>query len=141
MKKRDEWYRRVSSSEYRTTRDLEHYPATNKDFWRSLKGTKSGLLTIDIQHGHPVFLIRAGAEFNGPTGWFDWESLMFAALFHDLLVQEGFRKENKKVLLQTTRARKASNRVFRDIAKADGSNGFAILAYKAIKLYTRVITF
>lgn len=137
---RRNWYIRVNPELYRTTRDLEHIPKTNKRFWASLKGTKSGPLIIDVVEGDPVFVIDCGAEFNGPTGWFDWESLMFAALVHDLLVEEWKHSTSKNPVLQTTRARKASNRIFRDIAKRDGSNGFAILAYKAIKFYTRLIT-
>jgi hypothetical protein len=139
------FYKRVGQGQYRSTQYVRHYPKSDLKFWRSLIGFSNEFICVGMSTGtgyhgtKKVFVeIRGGAPFNGATGYFDLVKLMRAVLFHDQLVEECVPSSKKNPLLQTTEARRASNRVFRDIAKEDGSDFRAVFLYKMVKAYTRI---
>jgi hypothetical protein len=139
------FYKKVGSGKYLSTQYARHYPKSNINFWQSLIGIKREHFNILMDQGtgyagtKRVYIeVKDGAPFNGATGYFDIEQIMRAALFHDQLVEEGLDGGAKHPNLQTSEARRASNRVFRDIAKEDGSDFRAIFLYKMVKAYTRL---
>lgn len=133
-----EWYKDVGGHLYEVTRSIRHYPKRDIRHWKMLSGTDYGFMTIGIASDDSPFIeITRGAQFNGVTGYPDLECLMRAALFHDNLVQEQVPDDKKSLMLQTTCARKAADRVFKAIAKEDGSNFRARFLFRVLRAYAR----
>ena len=132
------WYKKVSGNLYQLTELKRYYPRRDLRHWKMLSGNDYGFMTIRTDELDHVFIeLTRGTQFNGVTGYFDLSSLMRAALFHDNLVEEGYSDKHKHPMLQTTRARKAADRVFRDIAKEDGSNLRARILFRVLRGYAK----
>ena len=118
-----DWYKEIGGGKYEVTRSIRYYPRRDIRHWDRLAGHTYGSIDVvnDDVTKMPFFELSIGAIFNGVTGYPDLDCLMRAAAFHDQLVQEGTPEHEKSELLQTQYARKASDRVFKAIAKEDVS--------------------
>ena len=135
-----DWYKDLGDSRYEVTRAIRYYPRRDIRHWDRLAGHSYGSIDILIDDvtKMPFFELSTSGLFNGVTGYRDLECLMRAAAFHDPLVQEGVPEHEKNPLLQTQYARKASDRVFKAIAKEDGSNFRARVLFRVLRAYARL---